>query len=655
VHSKARWCAPALVAALFWSGTVAPAAAEGTAHVVAHVSPATAYVGSIVVVSGTVKPAGGSVVLERLDGKVWKPLSHAKVSRTGAYSLSVRVPRTAEVWPLRVSSAKAVSGKLSLRVTKSVYHVTATARATLINRGSVVLFAGSVSARGVKGTGAVWLQELTGKTWHNLVKGVLGKRSTYQVIATLPSGTHRLRVAKPFTAHTAGGASKATTVTVLTDAAVTTTTLPPAVVAKPYSATLTATGGLAPYSWVVVGGALPVGLALSAAGLISGVPTTAGTATVTLRLDASRGASASATLSLKVLPQSGQIFAWGDGSSGELGNDGMAQSPTPVPVSRLATATAIAGNYETGYALLLDGTVADWGNNDFGQLGNGTVVGTDTPALVPGLVNVTAIAGGFYGGYAALADGTVRAWGGNGGRIGDGTTTARTTPVQVTGLTGITAVASGLINGYALRSDGTVWAWGAGDLGQLGNGGTSDSLTPVQVSGLAGVIGISATSYAAYAVLGNGQVVAWGGNDTGQLGNGSSDAYSSRPVLVSDLSQVTAISGNSYDAYALRSDGTVWAWGDGGYGQLGNGQTSGSETPVQVSGISTAVAVSAGEDDGYAVLRDGTVAAWGRDASGQLGNDASLTNSPVPVAVAGLSGATAVAGGSSWAMALRPS
>src|SRR5438445_8703904 len=84
---------------------------------------------------------------------------------------------------------------------------------------------------------------------------------------------------------------------------------------------------------------------------------------------------------------------------------------------------------------------------------------------------------------------------------------------------------------------------------------------------------------------GQGTVSAWGDNSFGELGNGTNTA-SNTPMQVSGLSGVTAIAGGELHGLALKSDGTVWAWGYNACGQLGNGKKTDSHTPVQVLGLS---------------------------------------------------------------------
>ena len=305
------------------------------------------------------------------------------------------------------------------------------------------------------------------------------------------------------------------------------------------------------------------------------------------------------------------------------------------------------GGYTLAGATPSNGGAWAWGAGFGGQLGDGSTADNPVPGPVFGLGGITAIAAGFDTVYALRGDGTVWTWGTT--ALGSAAATGSLVPVQVSGLSGVTAVAGGFGTGYAVRGDGTVWAWGSGYAGQLGNGGTADSAVPVQVSELSDVAAIAAGgSNTAYALRGDGSVWAWGGGGLGQLGNGGG-ADSAVPVRVSGLSDVTAVAGGWFNGYAIRSNGTVWAWGAGYPGALGNGGTTDSLVPVQVSGLSTVTAIAAGFDTGYAVRGDGTVWAWGAGTDGALGNG-STADSAVPVQVSGISDAVAVAATGSTAL-----
>ena len=268
---------------------------------------------------------------------------------------------------------------------------------------------------------------------------------------------------------------------------------------------------------------------------------------------------------------------------------------------------------------------------------------------------VRSLAGGDSHSLALRSDGTVWAWGGNGyGQLGNGITTSSSSPVRVSNLTAATAIAAGGSHSLALKSDGTVWAWGDNYSGQLGNGNSgslSANPTPAQVANLTGATAVAAGGSHSLAAKSDGTVWAWGDNTYGQLGNGTI-TNSSTPVQASNLSGVTTVAGGGNYSLALKSDGTVWAWGYNKDGELGNGTTKNSTTPVQVSNLTGATAIAAGADHSLAVKSDGTVWAWGYNGFGELGNG-TTKNSTTPVQVSNLTGVSAVAGGEFHSLALK--
>jgi len=217
--------------------------------------------------------------------------------------------------------------------------------------------------------------------------------------------------------------------------------------------------------------------------------------------------------------------------------------------------------------------------------------GAPATAAGPGVATMSV---GRYHACAVRTDGTVSCWGHDGyGQLGDGTTGdadhLRALPVRVrrgsSAFRGVAKVAAGDFHTCAVRRDGSAWCWGDGSYGQLGDGdsGTGHRRTkPVEVrrgSGhLTGVEQISAGAAHACALRTDGSVWCWGDDEVGQLGDGTTGSATghvrTRAVRVSRgsgyLDGIVAIAAGDFHTCAVRRDGSAWCWGDGSYGQLGD-------------------------------------------------------------------------------------
>lgn len=307
---------------------------------------------------------------------------------------------------------------------------------------------------------------------------------------------------------------------------------------------------------------------------------------------------------------------------------------------------------ESVYAVKTDGTVWAWGANTAGKLGNGTTTNSTVPVQVAGLTGVRNVLANGYSAVALKTDGTVWAWGNNGnGELGNGTMTDSAVPVQVTGLTGAQSIAFANATVIAVKADKTVWAWGDNSAGQLGNGTASwpGSSVPVQVTGLSDVQNVTIAEDTPLAVKTDGTVWAWGSGANGLLGNGATSG-SSVPVQVNNLTNVQSITTNGFTALALKTDGTVWAWGHTNL--LGNGDTTGldSSTPAQITGLTGVKNVTAQGYSAFAVKTDGSVWAWG---AGPTGSGSVSVFSAVPVQVPAMTGVQSMACDGSSAFAVK--
>jgi alpha-tubulin suppressor-like RCC1 family protein len=235
----------------------------------------------------------------------------------------------------------------------------------------------------------------------------------------------------------------------------------------------------------------------------------------------------------------GQVWCWGDPSSGGLGNGvftGMAAPPAAV--SGLAGAVAISVGESHACAIMADQTVQCWGANTTGELGDGTLSVFSTPTPVLGLSGAVSVACGSFHTCALLDDGSVRCWGQNvDAELGNGPPSSdlATMPVPVAGLGGVTTLAAGSTHTCALLDNGTVRCWGNAILGQSGTATPANAFTidvPTTVAGVAGATSVVAGDNFTCALVTGGSVKCWGENTSGQLGDGSKPNDMNNPVPV---------------------------------------------------------------------------------------------------------------------------
>ena len=276
------------------------------------------------------------------------------------------------------------------------------------------------------------------------------------------------------------------------------------------------------------------------------------------------------------------VQCWGVNQRGSLGTT----SGQLLDGSQVYEAYGLGVGSQHGMVTLDNGTLLAWGYGGFGQLGEGGTSWATNRIAYPNIDNVSQISGGNYFSCALIKDKTIKCWGkNNDGQIGDGTTTNATSPTSVLNLSNMNKVSAGGNHACAVADNGTVWCWGRGDGGKLGNGADSDSSVPVQVSGISTAIDVSTSDLVNCAILSDRTVQCWGGNGDGQLGNGTTGGSSNVPVAVSGLTSVAKIASGFRHNCAIRTDNTVWCWGDNDDGQLGDNSTTDRNTPVQVIGF----------------------------------------------------------------------
>jgi len=241
---------------------------------------------------------------------------------------------------------------------------------------------------------------------------------------------------------------------------------------------------------------------------------------------------------------------------------------------------------------------------------------------------------------AIKTSGKLYSWGyGPQGQLGQGTTVTGTeSPLQVGIDEDWSAVACGSAHSLAIKTSGKLYSWGDNEFGKLGQGTTTsgdENFSPVQVGLLEDWSEISLGNDYSASIKTDGTLWAWGNNDNGQLGLGDTTPYSS-PVQVGSDENWSSVDAGSYDSdghtLAIKTNGKLYAWGYNAYGQLGLGDRDHRSVPTQVGTDEDWSSVSAGERHTLAIKTDGTLWTWGYNSNGQLGQE-NLTRYSSPVQV----------------------
>jgi alpha-tubulin suppressor-like RCC1 family protein len=385
------------------------------------------------------------------------------------------------------------------------------------------------------------------------------------------------------------------------------------------------------------------------------------------------------------------MWSWGNNSDGRLGINDCCSEPKSSPVSVAGGFTdwcQVSAGKCHNLAIRSNGTLWAWGDGGQGALGITCCCDKSSPVpVLGGFSDWCQVSAGCFHSLAVRSNGTAWAWGSNCcGRLGDGTCNNKSSPVPlVGGFTDWCQVDAGYSDfSLGVRSNGTAWAWGSNSHGQLGNGlcgqyGHRSSPVPV-VGGFTNWCQVSAGYKHSLGLRSNGTIWAWGCNYSGILGNGLSscagftynyetcetdfycvDENRSSPVsVIGGFTDWCQISAGRCHSLAIRSNGTLWAWGRNSQGILGDGTESGyydsndRSSPVSVvGGFTDWCQVSAGCCHNVGVRSNGTAWAWGSNSLGTLGDYTTYcSSSPVSV-VGGFTDWCQVSVGSDWTLGIR--
>ena len=341
----------------------------------------------------------------------------------------------------------------------------------------------------------------------------------------------------------------------------------------------------------------------------------------------------------------GNLWLWGDNYYGNIGdNTTETQRYTPVTTSAGgANWKQVDGGYHTA-AIKTDGTLWTWGRNVSGQLGDNTTTERQTPVTTSaGGANWKQVAGGFAHTAAIKTDGTLWTWGINdSGHLGDNTTVTRSIPVTTfAGGTNWKQVDCGTNHTAAIKTDGTLWTWGYNNNGQLGTNNTTTRSTPVTTfAGGTNWKQVAGGSYHTAAIKTDGTLWVWGLGTSGHLGDNTATTRSTPVTTFLGGTNWKQVACGGDHTVAIKTDGTLWTWGNNGSGRLGDNTAINRSTPVTTfAGGTNWKQVAGGSYHTAAIKTDGTLWTWGRGTEGQLGDNTAINRS-TPV--------TTFAGGTNW-------
>ena len=342
--------------------------------------------------------------------------------------------------------------------------------------------------------------------------------------------------------------------------------------------------------------------------------------------------------------QEGQLYGSGLNSYGDLGTNDSTDYSSPVQTiaaglnwKSITTGQAFAAGIKT------DGTLWLWGRNSYGQLGTNDTTHRSSPVqTISAGNNWKQVSAMRYHSCAIKTDGTLWTWGFNQyGQLGDNTGVTKSSPVQTIATdANWKQVAAGYTHSAAIKTDGTLWLWGQ-NYGYLGDGTGTRKSSPVQTISAGNNWKQVSCGKSTAAIKTDGTLWMWGYNGQGQLGDNTITDRSSPVQTISTGNNWKQVSSGLYHISAIKTDGTLWVWGQNSYGQLGVNDIVNRSSPVQTvaGGTNWKQTASAYRGNIYGIKTDGTLWGWGWNLGGVL-RDGTATKKSSPIQM--------TAGGNDW-------
>ena len=280
----------------------------------------------------------------------------------------------------------------------------------------------------------------------------------------------------------------------------------------------------------------------------------------------------------------GSLWTWGWNAKGQLGDGSGTDQNIPKNIAPGKQFIDTDAGSEHTLAVRNDGSLWSWGLNDNGQLGDGSATaGRNTPLQVGSGFDWRFVSAGFDFSLGIKRDGSLFSWGANNnGRLGIGSTVNATTPQQVGSDKWSLAVA-GYDRAAGIKQDGSLWLWGANEWSQQGDGTTNEAHKPQQIM-LGSAWKAVALGYGhTLAVREDGTLWGWGSNEDYRLGTGEAPSASRvTPKQIGFGKNWRSVAAGDKASLAIKTDGTLWAWGAGPFGATGAAEQTSFATPTQI-------------------------------------------------------------------------